>query len=272
MARDSQDFERTIEDLQGALRVAHIAESPIKVADVGESVSTVRSWSGPGTINNVPVTRSGVIVGVLENINGDVDGYATLPDNGKAGQALRNLSADMLVEGALPLDGFLQELLVPPHYRLVLRGGKIDAIVTPSDLNKLAVRLLAYCAVAHLEETMLRVIRARVGDDEAAVALLGPDGARQVSRSYADLKGNLINPSMLGVTSLKQKGTILARAGVFLGGAREVEADFAAIYEGLRNPLAHAGDYLTDSLEGLRRFTTDLERVRVFTQQASAAS
>lgn len=265
---DATPFERTIASLQTAMTVAHIAESPLIAADSHETVASVRSWASLNTLNNIPVIRNGSIVGVLENINGDVVGVATPADHLQAGQANRSLTGDMLVEGECPLDGFIASLLGPPHYRLVLRGGVLDAIVTPSDLNKPAVRMLAYASVAHLEAVMTSAIRVRLGNEDPLVHL-DPSSGDQVRGSYRRLKDKLLNPSPLAVMSIQQKATVLARLGVFRDPLEEVEADFRLIYERLRNPLMHSDDYVGDSLESLQGFADILERVRTRTRVAS---
>ena len=231
-----------------------------------------RAWAEAGTINNVPVTRNGRIVGMLENVNGEIDGAPTPAADEKVGSAMRPLSDDMLIEGGRTLEDFLPELLRAPYYRLVLRGGVIDAIVTPSDLNKLAVRVLAYAAVAHLEATMTAAIGALFPSDEAAVQELGAGGAAQVLGDHRRLTGNRLNPSLLDVTNLKQKAVILAHTETFPGSAAEIEIEFDTIYTELRNPLMHNGEYVTDSLEKLQQFIDNLEVVSKRTAQAAGAS
>ncbi len=83
-----------------------------------------------------PVTERGIVVGVLENIAGDVEPARRNQDL-TAGQAMRRLAADMLLESSARLDRVLHVLLQPPYYRLVFNDGAIGGIVTPSDLNKL---------------------------------------------------------------------------------------------------------------------------------------
>lgn len=129
----------------------------------------------------------------------------------------------------------------------------IDAIVTPSDANKLPVRLVAFTMVVHLEAAMLAVARLRAhGDDEVALCELSDGGYGQVIGLQRQMAERRLNVAPLDVTSLKQKAQILVGQGVFADAADALE-DFSAIYEHLRNPLMHTTPYVSDSLESLTR-------------------
>jgi hypothetical protein len=176
----------------------------------------------------------------------------------------------MLVEGRQPLRVFLRELPLPPFYRLVLSDRAIDAIVTPSDANKLPVRLVAFTMVVHLETAMLNVARLRAdGDDEVAILELDEGGFGQVMDLHRRMAERRLNVSPLEVTTLKQKGQILVGQGVFADEEEAME-DFTAIYEQLRNPLVHLSPYVSDSFESLSEFTRNMERMDDRTSELEA--
>ena len=50
--------------------------------------------------------------------------------------SMRRLNDRMLVESQRPIQALLRDLLDPPYYPLVVTQGRIDGIVTASDLNK----------------------------------------------------------------------------------------------------------------------------------------
>ena len=92
----------------------------------------------------------------------------------------------------------------------MLRDGGLPAIVTPSDLTKLPMRALVYAQIAHLEATMLDAIRARFPTDEEAVSTLDAGAQTQIDDELTKLHRRHLEPSLLEVTTLKQKAQILA--------------------------------------------------------------
>jgi hypothetical protein len=213
-------FERTIAGLEESLRVSHVATSPLRASFPGQTALSVRAWAREDAINNVPVRFDGEVIGVVENILGDLSpetGATPPPDDGtRIEQAMRRLAGDMLIEGAQPLAVLIDELLRPPHYRLVLVGGRLEAIVTPSDLGKLPMRVLVYTQIAHLEATMTDAIRRAYATEEDAISALDEGSQAQVYGSLGGMHAKNLDPSLLEVASLKQKAVILAAAGASL--------------------------------------------------------
>lgn len=68
----------------------------------------------------------------------------------------RALEDSMLIAAETPIGVFIEYGQSP--YRLVLRHGAIDGIVTRADLDKLPVRLLAFGMVTHMEMLMSNLI------------------------------------------------------------------------------------------------------------------
>jgi hypothetical protein len=269
-------FERTIDDLEGSLLVSHVATAPLLVAHPAETVATVRAWANAAAINNVPVRRDGRIVAVVENLLGDLQPTPNnVPpraprDPDRVDAVARPLSGDMLIEGRHPLGGLIAELCQPPHYRLVVRGGELDSIVTPSDLGKLPMRVLAFSLITNLEATMTDAIRRAFASEEDAIAALAEGTQAQILGELARLHEKKLDPSLLEVTTLEQKGLILSAAGAFSGDPGTIAADFADLYQRLRNPLMHAASFVDDSLEALVRLSRQFEVVRSRTDEAAA--
>lgn len=63
----------TMQGLARVLHVGDVATSPLSVAFPTQSVGEVRRWAGPAGLNNVPVRVGDSIVGVVENLNGDLE-------------------------------------------------------------------------------------------------------------------------------------------------------------------------------------------------------
>jgi hypothetical protein len=270
-------FERTMAGLEASLQVAHVATTPLRVAYPKDTVAAVRAWAAAEAINNVPVRRDGRIVAVIENINGDLpparDGVppARPQDHQRVDEVMRRLSSDMLIEGRQPLVQLIDELLEPPHYRLMIDGGRLDAIVTPSDLGKLPMRVLAYTSIAHLEATMTEAIRRCYPNDEDAVAELGDGAQAQILGDLERMHDKDLAPSLLEVANLEQKGLILTAADAFRGEPDAVASEFKDLYEKLRNPLMHAASFVDDSLAALSRLKRQLSLIHDRTVEATAA-
>jgi hypothetical protein len=76
------------------------------------------------------------------------------------------------------------------------------------------------------------------------------------------LSSHRLNLSPLDVTTLAQKGAILASLHLLPGSEDTIKEDFRRIYTRLRNPVIHAGDYVSDSLPELRALIADLDVAR----------
>ena len=206
------DYETTIVQLAASLQVAHIAHRPLRTVSAGARIAEALAIASSLTLNNIPVVDdSDGVVGVLENLNGEIDGHPRPREDVRAARfAMRPLSARMLIESQSSLEGVFSNLLAPPYYQLVVTAGQIDGIVTVADLNKAPVRVLLYATVAHLETAMARAIREiTADDDELAVANLGEDAAAQVRDAHQRLKQGRLNADLLDATTLKQKGALL---------------------------------------------------------------
>ncbi|WCB93801.1 hypothetical protein DSM104299_02517 [Baekduia alba] len=263
-----------MERLGRSLQVSHLSSSPLRTAFLSDKVSTVRAWASAAAINYVPVRRNGRIVGVLENVIGDLLGTDAGPrrasEEDLVHTAMRSLSSDMLIEGGQPLGGLVDELLKAPHYRLVVDGGQLESIVTPSDLCKLPMRVLVFSQVARLEATITDAIRRMYVTEEDAVSALGQGAQAQILGQLKEMHSKSLDPSLIELASLRQKAAILASRGVFAGDEHEVDADFKDLYERLRNPLMHAASFVDDSLDALIRLSRQLEFIQRRTAEASA--
>lgn len=185
---------------------------------------------------------------------------------------MRPLAGDMVIEGAHLLMGLIDALLEPPHYRLVIEGGHLESIVTPSDLGKLPMRVLAYTLLAHLETTMTEAIRRIFPTEEDAICALDTSAQAQIEGSLSAMHRKTLDPALLEVASLKQKAQVLVAGHGFSGDPDEVAAEFNDLYERLRNPLMHAASFVDDSLGALERLHRQLDLIRRRTQEAATAA
>lgn len=257
-------YAETLAQLEAALQVRHIVRRPLITVDADATAEEAAQFAAEHAIDNLPVVDDdGAVIGVLENARSE-----PRPDVKTVREAMRPLDDSILVESQRSIEGLLEDLLEAPYYELVVSEGRIDGIVTASDLNKAPVRVLAYTTVARLETAMAGAIRhATKGDDEAAIRTLGSSGAGQVRSDHERLREGNLNAALLAATTFKQKGVILARLGVFAGGDA-VEQEFDDLYQHLRNPLMHMTPFVAESIEGLREFAADLATARRRTDEA----
>lgn len=153
--------------LETGLKVGDIATYGFLCCQADEDASEVMQRAELLPYDCIPVKKGGHIAGVLER-NGEVA-------PGTAGDVMRALHDGLLVAADEPLKGFIPLLVDTPH-RLVVRGSRIEGIVTSSDIHKLPVRLLAFALVTHLEMTMAAVI-GHTWEDDRWIELLN-DGRR----------------------------------------------------------------------------------------------
>ncbi len=182
---------------------------------------------------------------------------------------MRPLDAGMLLEGRAPLADLVGVLLKAPDYRLVLDEGRVESIVTPSDLVKLPMRVLVFGAVAHLEHAMISALERLYASADAALASLDADNQQQIISLYERLERANLNPSLMEVASLRQKARALTFAGAF-GEREQADADFDDIVSALRNPVMHAAAYVDDSLEALQALDRRLRAVAKRTADANS--
>jgi CBS domain-containing protein len=270
------DYEATLAQLEASLQVQHVAQRPLLTISARAGIGEARGLAANLTLNNLPVVDdTGSIIGVLENLNGEIPDYARPREDVRVVRhAMRSLTDRMLVESRCSLERLFRDLLSPPFYQLVVTAGQVDGIVTVADLNKAPVRVVSYTTVARLETAMGAAIRSKTNhDDDAAIAELGKDAAAQVRDLHRRLKAAYLNVDLLDATTFKQKGMILAGLSVFENsGEITVRSEFELLYERLRNPLMHMGPLVAESIDGLREFAADLERARYRTAQAIAAA
>ena len=96
-----------------------------------------------------PVKQGDATVGILLR-QGEHDGKTVR-------EAMQPLREGLIVSADMPIADLIPQLR-ESHYRLVLRGGCIDGLVTQSDLLKLPVRLVVFALITHLEQIMTDVV------------------------------------------------------------------------------------------------------------------
>jgi hypothetical protein len=201
-----------------------------------------------------PVKQGDATVGILlrEGDHGDK------PVN----ESMQQLRDGLIVSADMPIVDLIPHLRAN-HYRLVLRGGRIDGLVTQSDMLKLPVRMLLFGLISHLELSLRALIRKRVPWPEW-MELLGPKRRRVVNRQLADFKNVRFEPDPLEFTDFSDVQNALANQPDLADGFR---AATDAIRE-LRNEIAHAKTYVS-SADDMHQFVDRFGYVREWIDRVS---
>jgi predicted transcriptional regulator len=253
MVRTSEDIlSRTLEGLALGVQVRHIATMPLQSCSASDPVMSVleaEAWMG---YSQIPVRDGDDICGVLERAGCKRDGTAR--------GAMRFLDESMLIAAGSPLIEFL-DLAAGSAYRLVVDGGKVNGIVTRSDLQKLPVRVVVFTLVTNLELLMADVIRCRTAEPSAWKQYLTEGRRAKLEEKFDRLSGEDFDLDELTCTDFCDKRTILK---LMLEDLPEgFNQDLKEIEE-LRNSVCHAGEYAQDRRQ-LMVFLDRFQRTRRWT-------
>jgi predicted transcriptional regulator len=159
-------FDLTMRGLEAGLRVGDIATFDVRTCEASASLGDVLVDLDLKPFDAIPVRAADRVVGVVERL--------VVPTSGTVHDHMRRLDEDILVAADVPLKTFIPLLRDEP-YRLVVRGTRIEGIVTQSDVHKLPVRLLVFAHITHLEMTMAALIEREFAGDEWLKLLPGSE-------------------------------------------------------------------------------------------------
>lgn len=234
-------LQATMRGLEAGLTVGTIASSPIEtcmVHDEPEDVLSRPKWSD---YDALPVIDGDRIVAVIE----------------RATRMRRPLDSSVLVSANQPLEEFLtQRGLVEDGYRLVIFGGKIGGIVTPSDLLRLPVRVLAFALLSHLEMTMAKIIDCHCPETEQWLYILSKERRDELLCLQETLRQDQLNPHMLEFTYMSEKLRVLKCLNLI---SKSLIRKSGSLND-FRNQIAHNHNYVRNRIE-LSRFLDRMERL-----------
>lgn len=176
--------------------------------------------------------------------------------------AVQPLRDGLIVSADMPIADLIPQLR-ENHYRLVLRGGRIDGLVTQSDLVKLPVRMLLFGLISHLELCLRALVRKRAPWPQW-LDLLAPKRRRKLSGELGDVKNARLEPDPLEFTNLGDILSVLAHQPDLADGLR---AESESIRK-LRNSIAHAKTYIS-SPDDVREFVDRFTCVRSWIDRVS---
>lgn len=174
-------------------------------------------------------------------------------------KAMQPLREGLIVSADMPIADLIPQLR-ESHYRLVLRGGRIDGLVTQSDLLKLPVRLVMFALITHLEQVMTDLVSARSPND-SWFSQLSEGRQRKIIEKESELRGRGMNLPKIELTEFGDKRDLCKQ---FVGGSKTKFTEELDSLRDLRDPLAHAATFVdrSDGKTGVVGFVDKFESAK----------
>jgi hypothetical protein len=219
-------IEEVLQSLEDSLTVDLIAEYGVSMCEPTDIACEVFLRPENAFFDQIPV-KSDHIIGVLER--------GAAESTGQVSNAMKPLHDSMIIASHTGLLTYIRFCIDPP-YRLVVAGGGVEGIVTPSDLLKLPVRTLLFTLLTHLEATMADFIERRIPEARWS-SILKPPRLSKLEQQFLGLKERNLDVTKLLATEWSDKrDLVMAELGrddrIFEQDLRQLEL--------LRNAVAHA--------------------------------
>jgi hypothetical protein len=169
---------------------------------------------------------------------------------------MQPLREGLIVSSDMPIAVLIPELK-ENHYRLVLRGGRIDGLVTQSDLLKLPVRLVVFALITHLEQVMASVVSVRWPSDSWFTEL--SEGRQfNINKKESELRSRGMNPPKIELTEFGDKRDLCKK--LLATGKNKFTEELDNLRD-LRDQLAHASTFVdrSDGKTGVVAFVEKFE-------------
>jgi CBS domain len=235
MAGLNAELDAALKAMESSFHVRLIGtfSSDLIWAPAGAEAATWLAQHYPD-FDQFPVRQGDSTIGILPR-HGEYSGKTVR-------QAMQPLSERVIVSADMPIADLIPQLRAT-HYRLILRGGRLDGLVTQSDLLKLPVRLLAFALISHLEQVMATVIASQWPGD-AWLSLLGQGRQDKIRAKLALLSSRRMNPPLLELTEFADKRDLCKR---LVEGNKSTFSHELHELGGLRDQLAHAATFVDPS-------------------------
>ena len=221
--------------------------SPDLVCAPAEAIASEWLAENSPDFDQFPVRRGDNTIGILcrEGDHGD----------SLVSEVMQPLSDGLIVSADMAL-GELIPHLRESHYQLVVRGGRIDGLVTQSDLLKLPVRMFLFGNISHLEVCLRALVR-QVAPWPTWIELLSAPRRRRLSSQYSMLQSSNMEPDSLELTNFGDVVRVLSQIP-------ELGSEFSEQAESirqLRNDIAHAKTFISSEAD-VREFVQRFIRTR----------
>jgi hypothetical protein len=167
-----------------------------------------------------------------------------------------------------------------PAY-LVVNGARVDGIVSPADLNKVACRTYLFTLIGELEYWLGKLVRRRFSKEEEAIELLSSDRQAALRDEHQRMQGKGMDIGYIGILSLADIVNIVAedktlREQLKYKSKSQVKKHLNGFVH-LRNDVAHPVRKMSflsctdDILQKLERIETLLERITESLKESHSA-
>ena len=237
MAGRDKEFEAALKAMEASFHVRLIGTfDPDLICAPAEAAATAWLAESNPDFDQFPVRRGDVTVGIL--LREADHGGRTVHD------AMQPLREGLVISADMPIAHLIPELR-DSHYRLVLRGSRIDGLVTQSDLLKLPVRLVVFALVTHLEQVMADVVSTH-WPDESWLLQLSEGRQKHINDKESELRTRGMNLPKIELTEFSDKADLCKQ---FVVGSKSKFKEERANLRDLRDQLAHAATFV-DSSDG----------------------
>ncbi len=229
------DADSLLSSLEQGLSVRLITTFEPNCCEADDDLKEVIGREDLREFDYVPVKENDEVVGLLHRPEHDTEDAS-----GRVRDAMWHLREDLIISADAGILSYIEGAAEYPC-RLVLRGTRLDGIVTLSDLQRLPVRPAIFLLITHLELLMSDYIRRRCQSEQDWLKELSSKRRKGIGNQWEKLQDNDLAIDKLTATHFSDKYKLVVKLGSFEdpGG---YENELYRIKE-LRNRVAHAGDY-----------------------------
>jgi hypothetical protein len=251
MGRDAE-FKAALRAMEASFHVRLIAtfEPDLVCAPANDDAAAWLASANPD-FDQFPVKQGDATVGIL--IRQDHDMGEIVRD------AMQPLREGLIVSADTPITSLIPQLR-ESHYRLVLRGGHIDGLVTQSDLLKLPVRIVVFALITHLEQVMADLISVRWGD-ESWFGKLSEGRQATIIEKETELRSQGMNLPKIELTEFCDKADLCRQ---FVDGSKSKFKEDLERLRILRDQLMHMATFVdgSDGKTGVTAFVDKFESAK----------
>jgi CBS domain-containing protein len=256
MSALTRSFEAAREATKAAFHVRLIGTfEPDLVCAPADAIADAWLATAQPDFDRFPVRTADRTIGLL--VRGDYPSRLVR-------DAMLPLSEELIVSADMAIAELIPRMRTLP-YRLILRGDRIDGLVTESDLLKLPVRLVVFGLLTHLEAVMADLVSTRWPGDEWMTAL-GPGRRAKLLEKETALRQRGLNPPRIELTEFADKRDLCKR--LLATGRRRFDQEMDGL-RNLRDQLAHAATFVddADSSTGIGSFVDRWDAARHWVQE-----
>jgi CBS domain-containing protein len=245
--RFEEDEIRLPSAVEEGLAVGLIATFDLATCQADDELTDVRAREDLKIFDHVPVKEGKYIVGLLDRTGRDSDA-------GSVRDAMQPLNESNLISAEASILSFIESAEDHPC-RLVLRNSRIDGIVTIADLQKLPVRPALFLLITHVELLMARWIRSRGLLEDTLLSKLSEGRRNKTEDKWVQLQTDNLAVDKVSATEFCDKVDLLMKCDFPVVSKVKARSELKRI-EGLRDMVAHAGDYALTAKNAVKTIET----------------